>query len=192
MSEQAHHKPEQTKHHEQLVDHELQKRHHEAAVEKARQALAEHEATNKAELAKEAAKHAQESRRHQPEHAPKTHHDTLGVQQSMKNRAYKRELAKIQTKLPRGSRSFSKFIHNPTVETVSNIGAQTIARPSGLLGGSIVAFVGSLVLYVMTKQYGFTYNYLMMFLLFLGGFAIGAIIELLGWQLFRKHRAGRH
>ena len=192
MSEQAHHKPEQAKHHEQLVDHELQKRHHEAAVEKARRALAEHEATNKAELAREAAKHAQESRKHhKPEEAPKTHHDTLGVQQSMKNRAYKRELSKIQTKLPRSSRSFSKFIHNPTVETVSNIGAQTVARPSGLLGGSIFAFVGSLVLYVMTRQYGFTYNYLMMFLLFVAGFAIGALVELIGWQLFRKNRTSR-
>ena len=74
------------------------------------------------------------------------------------------------------------------MESISNVGAQTIARPSGLLGGSIAAFAGSLTLYFLAKQYGFRYNYLMMFMLFVGGFAIGGIVELLGWKLFRKNR----
>lgn len=193
MSERSSHRPEQHKSHEQLVNPEHQQRHQEAAVEKARRALAEHESKNKAELAKEATKHAAEAKKHAPaEQEPKTYHDIPGVQQSMKNRAYKRELSKIQTKLPPASRRFSKIIHNPTVEAISNVGAQTIARPSGLLGGSICAFIGSLILYVMTKQYGFKYNYLMMFLLFVGGFAIGAVIELLGWHVFfRKKHAHR-
>ena len=189
MSERSNHNIEQRTGHEHLVDHERVQRNQEAAAEKARKALAEHEAKNKAELAQEAAKHATEASKHeQPSVEQRNYDDVPGVQQSMKNRAYKRELAKIQTKLPVASRRFSKIVHNKTVEAVSNVGAQTVARPSGLLGGSIAAFVGSLVLYFMARQYGFKYNYLMMFILFVGGFAIGGIIELLGWRLLRKRR----
>ncbi len=182
MSERTNHSSEkQQANHENLVNHEQQKHNQEHAVEKARKALAEHNAKDKAELGREAAKHATETRKHVAEQTKveqRNYDDVPGLQQSMKNRAYKRELTKIQTKLPTASKRFSKVIHNQTVETISNIGAQTVARPSGLLGGSIVAFAGSLVLYFMARQYGFKYNYLAIFLLFIGGFVIGAVIEL--------------
>jgi hypothetical protein len=182
MSERTRHHSEQAHNsNEQLVSHEQQRQNQEHAVENARKALAEHNAKDKVELGKEAAKHANEAKKHVVEQSKteqRNYDDVPGLQQSMKNRAYKRELTKIQTKLPATSRRFSKVVHNPTVETISNIGAKTIARPSGLLGGSIMAFVGSLVLYVMARQYGFTYNYLMLFMLFTAGFLLGALIEL--------------
>lgn len=190
MSERQSHPAEhQPTSHEHLVDHEKQRANQEAVAEKARQALAEHESKNTTELAHEASKHAVESKQNMQTTAEKrTYDDTPGVQQAMKNRAYKREIAKIQTKLPPTSRRFSKIIHNKTVESISDIGAQTVARPSGLLGGSIAAFVGSLVLYFLAKQYGFRYNYLMMFILFVGGFVVGGLVELLGRKLLRnKH-----
>jgi hypothetical protein len=186
MSEQSRHKPEQSQEsHESLINHEQQRRNQEQAVENARKALAEHRAKDTAELAKEAAKHASETKKDLAEKSTteqRNYDDVPGLQQSMKNRAYKRELTKIRAKLPTASKRFSKVIHHPTVETISNVGAQTIARPSGLLGGSIAAFIGSLILYYMARQYGFRYNYLVMFLLFVAGFAVGAFIELLTYR----------
>ncbi len=181
MSEHISKKPEQHATHESIVTPEQQRNNQEQAVEKARKALAEHNAKDKAELAREAVKHANETQNNVAEKTKveqRSYDDVPGLQQSMKNRAYKRELTKIRAKLPATSKRFSKVIHNPTVETISNIGAQTVARPSGLLGGSIAAFIGSLVLYYMARQYGFRYNYLLMFLLFVAGFVLGAIIEL--------------
>lgn len=192
MSERSHAKAEHHhKNHENLVSKEHHSRNQELAAEKARKALAEHAEQDHQALAQEAAKHAQESSKHKIDHAASERRDDLtlpGVQQTMKDRAYKRELAKVQTKLPKTSRRFSKVVHNKTVETVSNIGAQTVARPSGLLGGSIVAFAGSLVLYFMAKQYGFRYNYLVMFLLFIAGFAVGALLELVTWSFSGRHK----
>lgn len=190
MSERSSHKSEQQQAtHENLVNHEHQRHNQELAVEKARKALAEHNAKDKAELSREATKLAEEAKKtvaEQGKTEQRNYDDVPGLRQSMKNRAYKRELTKIRSKLPASSRRFSKIIHNPTVETISNIGAQTVARPSGLLGGSIAAFVGSLVLYYMAREYGFRYNYLMMFLLFIGGFAVGAVLELLTYR-FRSN-----
>lgn len=180
--EQAHSK------HEALVSKEQREKHREAALEEARKAIEKHAEQDHHQLAKEAVEHAEQAKT-TVEHAPNDQDKDLalpGMQQSIKNNAYRRELNKIQSKLPPSSRKFSKVIHNKTVESISNIGAQTAARPSGLLGGSIFAFSGSLIVYYMARHYGFRYNYLMLFLLFIFGFLVGCILELLVWSLFTR------
>jgi hypothetical protein len=109
------------------------------------------------------------------------------MQQELKQTAYKRTLAQVQRHLPRRFRSFSKVVHNPTVEAVSNVGAQTVARSSGLLGGSVCAFLGTLVFWYYSKHYGFRYNYSLMLLFFVGGFAVGLVLEV----VMRLAKAGR-
>lgn len=193
MSEQLRHQ-ESSHNNESLVSQEVIARNQELVAERARKAIEKNTEQDKSALAEEVRKHASEARKNKIEAGQSETRDDLslpGVQQSMKNRTYKRELAKIQTKLSKPQRTFSKIIHNKTVESVSNASAQTIARPSGLLGGSIFAFVGSLATYYMARHYGFRYNYLVLFLLFLVGFAAGAIIELLVWTLKRKQRTYR-
>lgn len=178
-------------HEESLVNKEHVAKSQELAAEHARKALEKHAEQDKAALKQEAEQHAKEAKSHTIDKSQSEKRDDLslpGVQQSMKNRTYKRELAKIQTKLPKTSRTFSKIVHGKTVEAISNVGASTVARPSGLLGGSIFAFLGSLVAYYMAKHYGFRYNYLLMFLLFLAGFTFGAIIELLAWSVSRRRQ----
>ncbi len=113
-----------------------------------------------------------------------------GTVQALKGDAFKRSLKTVRAKLPAPARAFSKIIHNETVDTISNVGAQTIARPSGVLGGGIVAFAGSLILLYVSKHYGFRYNYLVMIILFVAGFAAGSLIEFSIWSL-RIRRPGR-
>ena len=99
------------------------------------------------------------------------------VNEKMKKTAYKKELRKIQHKLKKRERTFSKFVHNETIEAVSNIGARTVARPSGILGGGIVAILGSSIYLWMSKNYGFTYNYFVFFILLILGFLLGVVVE---------------
>lgn len=112
----------------------------------------------------------------------------IGVQHSMKANAYERTLSRAQQKLSAPARSFSRIVHSPVVDKFSEIGASTVARPSGLLGGSICAFVGSVILLYYSKHYGFKYNYMFLFLLFALGFIVGAVIELLVWFLYSRKR----
>ena len=108
------------------------------------------------------------------------------VQRELKAEAYTRSLQRIRSQLKPAQQTFSKVVHQPLVETLSNAGAQTVARPSGLLGGGFMALLGSGGLLYMSKHYGFSYNFFVFFLFFAGGFIVGLLGELLLRALFRK------
>ena len=150
--------------------------------------------------------HSERVHKHQKELAEKARHEKsqeitsqentktdsaslAGMHNSLKTKAYKRVLTKTQHKLNKPARAFSKFTHNPAIDKISNVSAQTIARPSGFLGGSIFAFLGSSIVYYYSKHYGFKYNYLLVFMFFVGGYAVGALLELFIWLVYtRKQR----
>ncbi len=111
---------------------------------------------------------------------------SLYVSRELKAQTFQRTMTRIRKALPLHERTLSRVIHQPVVDAVSRAGAKTVARPSGLLGGSIVAFIGSSAFLWAAKRYGFAYNYLLFFLLFIGGFAIGMTIELVWFSLRRK------
>jgi hypothetical protein len=99
-----------------------------------------------------------------------------------------RQLSQVQRRLSPRSRTLSKVIHQPAVRIVSEAAAATISRPSGLLGGGLVAFIGSLGYLYLTKHVGMTYNYFVFTLLFVGGFALGLVLELIVWSLTASRR----
>jgi hypothetical protein len=103
---------------------------------------------------------------------------SFGVTKHLKKDAYKRVIKKTQNNLSKTEKTFSKAIHNPVIEKVSDVSAKTVARPSGILFGSIGAFVASLVIYFISKRSGFEYNYLLFVMVFVGGYFIGLIAEL--------------
>lgn len=111
---------------------------------------------------------------------------TFGVQKQLKNDSYKRTMRKVQAQLPLPARVMSRVIHQPAVDAISNAAAKTVARPSGILGGSIIAFLGSSAFLYMAKHYGFSYNYAVLFMLFVGGFALGLLLELIVRVVFRR------
>lgn len=118
----------------------------------------------------------------------KTDNDSpLYVNRELKQETWNRTLSHVRKQLSAPNRLLSKAIHQPVVDGLSRAGAQTVARPSGLLMGGICAFLGSSFFLLMAKRYGFTYNYLVFLLFFAGGFAVGLIIELLVFVVRRKH-----
>lgn len=191
MSEHAPKSHESAHSHENLVSHE----HHERA-EKQREAAAERarehakSAEQVAELRKSAEHHAKSKEDYQADRKeePTTDHHLFGTQKKLKEDAYKQTLRATQHKLSKNNRRFSKVVHNDVVNAVSEVGAKTVARPSGILGGSIVAFIGSVVFLYYARHYGFKYNYLVLFMLFVIGFVVGALIEGLVWLVYSRRQ----
>ncbi len=111
----------------------------------------------------------------------------LGAQRELKAEAYKRTIQKVRSHLSPAERTLSKVVHHRIVEPVSELGSKTIARPSGILGGGIVALIGSGAVLYMAKHYGFHYNFTTFLILLLAGFLAGLVTELLV-RLMRRNR----
>ena len=169
--------------------HEAERKLEDAYAEKGRDAVHEHaekldEIRNEA---KEIAATSEElaAERHKTDEPPAP----AGiVNRDLKDLKYERTLKSVQKELPAAERAFSKLIHNSAVDAISNGAEKTVARPSGLLAGSIFAFVGSSVFLWICRHYGYEYNFLLFALFFLGGFALGLLIELL-WRVYKKAKA---
>jgi len=100
-----------------------------------------------------------------------------------------RELAQIRHRLTAPDKTLSKVIHQPVVRAVSEATGKTISRPSGLLGGGIVALIGTSSYLYLARHFGFSYNYGVFLVLFVGGFGLGLVIEFLLHATSAKRRA---
>ena len=110
------------------------------------------------------------------------------VNRKMKNNAYKKEITRVQANLKGTEKAFSKLIHNESIESISNLGSKTIARPSGLLGGGLLALLGSSAYLWVSKHYGYEYNFFLFIALLVVGYFVGIILELLVRMVFGKLR----
>jgi hypothetical protein len=103
---------------------------------------------------------------------------SLALHQQLKSESYKRTLTKVRSHLPTGERVLSRVVHQPAVEAVSEVAAKTIGRPYALLFGAIATLIGTAIVLYYAKHTGFRYNYTIFFLLFIGGFLCGLLMEL--------------
>lgn len=161
--------------------HEKLKHHHEA------------QAAHKAEKAREQAKQAAETAAKPLERLEAAAEDSAPVQPLNVNRELKaitlrRELKNIQRKLPASQRVLSRWIHKPTVRIASEVAGKTVTRPSGLLGGGLVAFLGTTGYLILAKNAGLEYNYLVFLVLFVGGYIIGLVLEYVVYLATVSHR----
>ncbi len=115
---------------------------------------------------------------------------SLNVNRELKQITLRRELQQIRRRLPAPQRTLSKVIHQPVVRVTSEFAGKTVTRPSGLLGGGVVALTGTSIYLYMANHIGFAYNY-GVFLILLGlGFVLGLVIELLVSLAFKaRHKA---
>ena len=103
----------------------------------------------------------------------------LFLNRELKAEALRRTLNRTRKHLSKPQQVLSKAIHQPAIDAISQVGEKTIARPTGLLTGSIIALGGSSYLLYTAKHFGYEYNYLAVVILFAGGYLAGLIIELL-------------
>lgn len=99
------------------------------------------------------------------------------VDRELRRLMFKRTLTSVQKQLSAPSRTFSKVVHNPTVDRVSAAAEKTVARPKGILAGGIVAFVGCIYTLYLAKHYGFRYNLILFVVLFTTGYIITTLVE---------------
>lgn len=123
-----------------------------------------------------------------PEHRPvpraETTENKLTVNEA-KNRAYVVALSEIRAHLSQREKRFSKIIHSPKIEKISEITARTIARPSLTLGAASFAFLGGTLLYLAARRYGFSLSGTE----FLAASILGGLAGITGegiWQLFKR------
>jgi hypothetical protein len=179
-------------HHEALPEGEVEKALPEGRVEKALPATGENNAAAKLEQARVAAERS--ASQHNPFERLKTAEKSstappqLPINQELKRITLQRELSQLRRKLPATERLLSRVIHQPTIRQLSEATGQSLTRPSGLLGGGLLAFLGSSTYLYLARHIGFTYNYSIFWLLFIGGFIFGIGLEMLVWLLTARRR----
>lgn len=105
-----------------------------------------------------------------------------GLQQS-----FNKTMSQTQTHMSAPARIFSKVIHMPAVEKVSDIVGSTVARPDAILSGSIFAFAVTLVIYAIAKYVGFEITGTVAMASFVAGWLVGILFDMLH-GLFRGRR----
>lgn len=139
---------------------ELSPRDTEARAEKARNEALEKAVSVEAGGKEKAEKHTDTPRRRGP------------ISKKQREQSFSQTMHHVQNELNAPSRTFSKVIHNKYIEKTSEIVGGSIARPNAILAGAFMAFLLTLIIYVIAKTFG--YN--------LSGFeTIGAFI--IGWIL---------
>ena len=101
------------------------------------------------------------------------------INRDLRQITLRRELQHIRRQLPAPQRALSRVVHQPAVRVISEAAGKTISRPSGLLGGGLVALFGTTSYLYLAKHIGFSYNYFVFMALFVGGFIVGLVLELL-------------
>lgn len=152
----------------------------ELSAEKARKAVAE---TTQVETQTNPLDRLRDEEKEAEEVSP-----TINVYKELPKITLRHELNKIRHKLPAADRALSKVIHQPVVRITSEYVGKTVSRPSGLLGGGLVALVGTSVYLYLANHIGFTYNYGVFLVLFFGGFALGLLIEFVVYLAFSSRR----
>lgn len=94
------------------------------------------------------------------------------------NKSYKSVMHRIESQLPTYQRAFSKFIRNPSVDKASVVVGDTIARPSGIIGGAGLAFFGLLIFGYTARNVGFELPNSLFVLLVIIGWTLGLALDL--------------
>ena len=183
------------------VDLSVKKSHNtEATHTPESKARAHAEKAEKLEKAKKTIEHQkqkEQKEKHQPvskkdlekPHPTAEKKDPSSYTPSQKKSVYKKEIKSVQSHLPRGSRVFSKIVHNPVIEKVSDVTAVTIFRPSALIGGSLAGLIFGIAIYVAAQYYGYIMPNWILVALLIAGALLGLILEAFAKLLTRgKHK----
>lgn len=95
---------------------------------------------------------------------------------------YQQTMVTLRSHLPHSEQLFSRFIHIPLVDSVSEALGRTIARPSVLLGGLTGALITNGSFYIVAREYGFRISGSELLIGLAAGAFAGLVIEFV-WRL---------
>src|SRR5690606_6283914 len=101
--------------------------------------------------------------------------------------AYDSIMTDARSHMTPAGRSFSKVIHNPVVESTSNVVGATIARPNAILAGSFMAFIVVLGVFLVARYYGYPLSGSESIVAFAGGWMLGIVFDYLRTMISGRH-----
>ncbi len=146
---------------------------------------AERQPDELAAIQKSIEQHARSAAELEPAERQPAPTNQLFVNQELKKQSLDRTLTRVRKQLSTPEKLLSRVTHQPVIDKLSDLGGQTVARPSGLLGGGLLALLGGAFILYLAKHYGFEYNFLAFSALFLTGYLLGLLVEL-ALKLLRK------
>jgi translation elongation factor EF-G len=178
LQHQNHEKFETPSQQEQLEAHERLRENHESAAERSKKKSHE-EVEQLHSHAEEKAKSTTEMLQEASLSPVDQENEPSFINYELKEIAYQRLLKRARKHLPRYSRAMSKVIHQPVIDNVSEVVSKTIGRPSGIIGGGLMALVGTSIYYVLARHFGYSYNSFVFLLLLTVGFFLGWSTEVI-------------
>lgn len=109
------------------------------------------------------------------------------ITRKQRDDSFQHTMHEVQKQLSTPERTFSKVIHNKTVEKVSDSLGTTIARPNAILAGAVCAFLATTILYYLAKNIGYHLSGFET----IGAFAVGWIVGIL-FDYFKVMITGKH
>lgn len=86
-------------------------------------------------------------------------------------------MREVRSQMSPANRAFSKIIHQPAIEKVSDTIGSTVARPNAILSGSLCAFLFTATLYLIARFNGYPLSGSETIASFALGWLIGLIID---------------
>lgn len=106
--------------------------------------------------------------------------------QSQRNISFNRTMSEVRAHMSGPERIFSSIIHNPTVEKVSDVVGNTVARPNAILAGSVFAFLFTLAVYLIARYNGYPLSGAETIASFVLGWLVGLISDYIRLLAFGK------
>lgn len=113
--------------------------------------------------------------------------DTPPNSKAARREAFDAIMSEARTQMSPASRSFSKFIHSPVVERVSDATGKTVARPNAILAGSLTAFILVLGTYLVARHYGYPLSGAETMVAFAAGWVLGIVFDFLRLMITGRH-----
>ncbi len=123
------------------VERSVEKKSHESVEDARKEAL------------EQAGKAEREQKKAEKESSPAERRGPSSKKE--KDASFDATMSEIRTHMSAPSRAFSAFIHNKTVEKVSDAVGGTIARPNAIVSGAGFAFLFTLVIYLIARYNGY-------------------------------------
>lgn len=111
----------------------------------------------------------------------------IQTQKELHDDSYKQVLRFINGHLGARMAVLQRYMHNRVSDKLTNFVTQTAGRPSGVLGGGVVAGIGSVAAWYLASRYGFHYPPMSLTFFYVVGFMFGLFIEVC-IKLMRHYR----
>lgn len=178
--------------HEQQSNHTEKKHYHHETIRKHETHTSPERTHSKEAIYKAIESHAKSKDSLNITHTEKEHHQRPHhyITRSVKLGVYTHTIKRVQSQLKPTERVFSKIIHNDTIETISELGADTVGRSSAILGGGIVMVFAGLGLLLTARYFGFTIPLSSLIVLYVIGFILVFIVDIASKPV--KNRRRKH